>query len=328
MAKNDWDNNEAVTRPKMNQPFFLQSGTIGGTGDAAGTLRVFISPGIMRFPNKSNPVNSVALQSIAFPAQADTRYAVFIRSDGTFLVSGSNAAFVDFYPNITPPRHDAELIGLMQFNGAVAEANLSAPWKTGSTVLAPYEQRSQGVSTVSSRARVVATQNAGTSVGTYAAGITSVQSSVNSAATASGIAWLTMADSGMSDAGTILHATVRFVCSGAITAPNTNLIMTPVFTMYESDDGAISPFAEYPQTVVFGTNQTPDSISRGSSCVQTVSFTSVNNGTTIRTTKGYVLGVFFDPSSNRTDADTSIRITGISFTARPNNKISYSVEPS
>lgn len=325
MSKNDWSNNDTITRSRVNQPFFLTSGTVGGTGDAAGTVRIFISPGILRFPTRANPVNSINLQSISFPGQANYDYAVFARSDSTFLVSGSNAGIATFRDGVAPPRHDAEFLGIVRIGSPVSQANLTGPWNTGSTAGVPHEQRSQAAAAIASRPRAVYKQSTPGSMQVTGAG-GSFPSTINSLSTASGFAWLNMADGGMNDAGTILHATVRFVSSGALSG--SDLYITPIFSVWSSDDTMGTPVGVWPQTLRYAAAQDPDNGARGQRCIETMSFTVVNNGTTPRAGSGYGLGVSFDPSTNRTDASTSIRITGFSFIARPNNKLSDTTEPS
>lgn len=193
--KNDWTAGQFIDRTSMNQPFWLTSGTVGGTGDGANDLRVFISPGSIRYPFKSQVVASGQLQShIVSQATAARYYTYYVRSDGTFMVSGTSTFTVP-----PPPRYDAEPIGTIYTGASLGTANLIGPWNQGS--FGGYEQRGQMLSTMPPRI-------------TYRAYTTRAILNSGHITTLSGIAWLTTQDANAKNLATYVSASVTWQPSG------------------------------------------------------------------------------------------------------------------
>lgn len=134
MAKNNWGNSDYISRSKMNQPFWVASGTVAAGGDATAVVRLFVSPGSMRFPtgirdaigtNGPGLVSNAAMSSVAFgPTIANYGYSLFVRSDGSFMISGASTTNS---PSL-PPRYDAECIGWVRTGNPNNTGNLLGPW--------------------------------------------------------------------------------------------------------------------------------------------------------------------------------------------------------
>lgn len=133
MAKNSWIAGEIATRSKMNQPFFVQSGTV-----VSGDIHLQISPGRVRFPFKNTPYFSTAAQSFVLDAPTvPFHYSIFLAPDGTILASGHSALFE--VPE--PPQGDAEYLGTVYTGATLSTANLRGPWHA--TLGDSYEMRGE-----------------------------------------------------------------------------------------------------------------------------------------------------------------------------------------
>ena len=328
MSKNDWLAGDTCTRSEMNQPYWLASGTVAAGGDASGVVRLFISPGIMRFPTVTQPVVSQNMQSVAFPAQGSKVYAIFMRSDGTVMVSGTDsiAALVN---GMGPPRWDAEFLGTVATDASVTTSNnIHGPWNSVSLPVDPVEMRGQYNAVTTGRPRAVYADGDPPfpSIDTLNFGAGgSIDSSVSDVTIASGIGFLTMNDSGqMGDMQTILTATIRWMPSGALAGA---LRLSPAFVIQRADDvGGSTILGGTVDTHSFTHAQNPALV--GSQSVFTTSLTAVNaRGST---TKGFALVAYIEPNFTDTtagDGHTGIRITGVSFIAMPTWRVAANVEP-
>ena len=299
--KNTWQNSDTLTRWTMNQPFFLASGTVDGSGN----VTVFYSTGSMRWAHKAGLTNTEGttpvfgqIQSVTFgPTHPSWSYALYLRPDGsTILVSGHSGA-----PNSTlpdPPRWDAEPIGVISTGSPNDTTHLGGPWNhTGFG----YEERGQYVAITAARPRLVYRQI--TTVGTVDG------ATATTTATASGIAYLSLADNSTgswADATTKLQATISYLASGGITYATQHIgtatvpvqsCITPIFVIWRGEDssptgGCTVPVAFAYSTVQFSTSQTPDGSSPGSQIINTVSFHGIP---TSQTATGYGLGVYMPP---------------------------------
>ena len=208
MAKNDWNAGDTLGRSVMNQPYWLASGTVGGTGDGVNDLRVFITPGSIRYPNKPALLASGQLQSfIISPAAAGKYYTYFIRSDGSFMVSGTTTQTIP-----GPPRYDAEPIGTV-YTGASLGTNMIGPWNQGA--FGGYEQRGQMASTRPLHF-------------TYRSYTTRANLNSGHLTAISGIAWISINDANAGQLATHLSASVTWEPSG-VPAANGQLVANPAF---------------------------------------------------------------------------------------------------
>jgi hypothetical protein len=342
--KNDWQNGDSGTRSRMNQPFWIASGTVAAGGDAAGVVRLFISPGSLRYP--SGPANQVGIggpgyvfasgmQSISFgPTAAGTGYSVFVRSDGTFLVSGAAALLSP----TQPPRWDAEYLGWVQTgNPSNDTAHLMGPWNDSSK-----EARGQYVAITATRSRLVYqttdgdfTSNSGPPIGSIAsiAGSGPIDS-----VHASGIAWLQLTDNQITGQVTELRATVSVVLSGAASSGTRNVYGTTVpipsmvtvgLTLWRGENsvssgGTDTPLTTRLETVPLVVAQNPDDVSSpGANVFATITLGAVS---VTRTAIGYGLGVFIPrfpytvvsgSALSESGSPAGLRVLGVSFTARP-----------
>lgn len=333
MARNDWSAGDTLIRNRMNQPLWLVSGTIAGTGDAAGVARVFIGQGIVKWNNKSAPVVTTALRSVTFQAQANAEYEIFVRRDGSYVVSGTTTVGLGaFSANVTPPRWDAEPIGIVT-TVALDTPGFSGPWNTATTSTATYEQRGQYNAIVSARPRTVYVNR--DALSDSLAGIPqngTLNAAVNFYNLASGIAFVSLDDSTnqMADATTVLQASVTWVPSGAIGyGGNQRVSLCPNFIVWRGEDYRTSQWCQAVQDQhVYEMSQDPDnqagSTAPGVKQVHTTTFVSVNK--VGATTAGYCLGMYHDPVVQRTTAvgidstQVAIRVTGLTFVALPGHK--------
>lgn len=325
-GKNDWLAGDNLIRNSMNQPMWLVSGTIAGTGDGAGVARVFVGQGIMRWAAQPNPVVNAALTSFSFgPVSANTSYAIFLRRGGsTYMVSG-NGNLITLASNVTPPRWDAEPIGIVQVTSPADTAHFLGPWNSATTGLAIYEQRGQynAISSARSRAVFINTIDDSSATGNIAA-------AVNAIASASGIGWLSLDDSTnqSSDQHTALQATISWVPSGALTA--SALYLCPQFTIAKSSDYRSATWiVNAKDQKVYTVAQDPDNQSggttRGSMQAHTTSLSAVNM--MAGGADGYVLTVNHDAAVQRSDSGGAIRVVGVTFVALPGLRASAGTEP-
>lgn len=125
MSAFNWEAGDPITRSRLNQPFFMQSGTAGG-----GALGLRFSPGRMYFPHTGVLWRQVSQSHTFLGLQANTNYGVFVTGDGDFTASGYTGGI----RNPGAPVPNAQYIGSFQFGAAVNDANLRAPWTTPSGV--------------------------------------------------------------------------------------------------------------------------------------------------------------------------------------------------
>ena len=311
MANMTWANSDTGTRARMNQPYWMVSGTVAGTGDAAAVVRVFISPGTIRFPNSLSPVSSTGLQSAVFgPTTASTAYSVFMRPDGTFVVSGNQTGFD---APTAPPRHDAEYLGYIVTGNPNNTVNLMGPWNDGGT----RELRGEYVAITAARPRAV--YHDLPFVGSFLPkAYGSIKPDSGGLSTTSGLAFLSLSDSGyIGGTRTVLTATVQWVPSGAMTER-----IVPTFTMWRGEDGVGTPLARWMEYDT--TNQLASGIADpdNTGYYRTSTYTTINTGTS--TSQGYGFGVFLQPIGAQ---QCSIRIAGLTFIARPGHQSSDTNEP-
>jgi hypothetical protein len=151
MAKNNWDGGDLGTKYNMNQPLWLVSGEIEGGAH----LRVYVGPGFMRFPNRTQVVGSGQMTSFLINnVQANKELTIFVRSDGRFIVSGTGT------PGVTPdcPRWDGTPLGTIATGTSIATGNLSGPWNGG--VDSVSEERGMASATAVTRDRIIYDQRA------------------------------------------------------------------------------------------------------------------------------------------------------------------------
>jgi len=142
--KNNWLAGDIGTRSRMNQPFFLASGTV-----SSGNVVLQIGPGRMRFPHRNLTVFSNQAQSLTLSnAAAATYYSIFLRGDGTFLASG-HATWPD---NPNPPHPESEYLGTVFTGASLSTANLKGPWLIPS---GQYEGRGEYYAMTAGRPRVL-----------------------------------------------------------------------------------------------------------------------------------------------------------------------------
>ena len=142
--KNNWLAGDIGTRSRMNQPFFLASGTV-----SSGNVVLQIGPGRMRFPHRNLTVFSNQAQAVTLSnAAAATYYSIFLRGDGTFLASG-HATWPD---NPNPPHPESEYLGTVFTGASLSTANLKGPWLIPS---GQYEGRGEYYAMTAGRPRVV-----------------------------------------------------------------------------------------------------------------------------------------------------------------------------
>lgn len=312
MGKNDWTSNQQILRGVMNQPYWVASGHVDGTG----LTTAYLAGGSIRWPSQTNIQLKDPFTFQFGPTAASSYYALFaIPSSPNVVVSG----FASLASLPSAPVKLAEPIGVIETGNPNNTANLLGPWSDPTT----YELRGQYSTVLAARPRAIYTQTSSINMQSYAAG-GGIPASVNSVSTASGIAFLGMADSMPTDGYTIVEASVRLMASGALTGGA--LYITPVLSAFTSEDIGSAPFAVFPQTLAFTVAQDPDSATRGAVNVHTINFSAINFGPTQRTSSGYMLGLSFDSSAQRTDANTGVRITGVSFIARPNNRGAFRTE--
>ena len=320
MGKNDWANNQQMTRSSMNQPYCL----ISGTADGAGNVTLMASPGSIRYSSLTSPIYPSDPNGtwFTFQPQVNTNYVVYARQNGTLMVSGIGS---NQPGTVRPglPRFDAEPIGYVEVGASVITGNLNGPWNNvaTSTVASPYEQRGQYNAIMTARQRNISQRyRTDATETTIRGGRISSAGGRQTYLSASGIAWLLFSDGNfLRDASTQLTATVTYVPSGALTGGV--LYSTPTFVIWRGEDsqgasgGTSLPLGLFPYSQIYSIAQKaedPTVATIGTSLAHTASFSVLVSGVT---TIGYALGAYID--LNRSHA-SAIQVTSVDFRATPN----------
>lgn len=309
--KNDCVNNETITTSKTNQPFALVSGTVN-----AGNLHLSISPGRLRTPYGTAVTYSGLAQGFVIAnAQAQRYLTIFIRpgSPPTFMVSGSTTATVP-----DPVRWDAQYLGQIWTGASLTTANLQGPWNQSATNN-PYEQRGEAP-TFGYPTALATVSNTGS---------VNLDTAPTSAATASGIGFLTFADRTTSEIGrgVILNACVTYAISGARQAGALHCTPAIFFqrvvdttpTLQIVPNGINVAFATRTTTAT-AVDQNPDSGTVGASTRETMSLNMLSPLGTAEA--GYRLAFFLDAA--RSSAGTNavgVRFVSVVFTAQPGLRV-------
>ncbi len=249
MAKNDWKALDTGAVSNMNQPFWIASGVYNA---GASRIELQITPGSIRYPNLPDLTYNEAAQSvwIANP-QANQFLTLYVRPDGSFMVSGTTAQT----PVPGSPRYDAEPLGRIYTGNPISTANLIGPWNTQGA--GAYEERGQMTATAGGRPRMVYQAYIRQDTTPGGNGFTGY---VPTLSAASGIAWLTINDGNAVNVATYLSATVQWEASGAA-GSNGLLDVYPTFKVVPGFNGTWDNQALYYEHRQFTANQPPPSVS-------------------------------------------------------------------
>ena len=301
-GKNDWNAGDDVTESAMNRPFWIASGVVSGAD-----LSLTISPGRIRYPYQTAVAASGGAQLLTIAnAPAATYLTIFQRpsaTGNTFIISGTTSAAVPL-----PPRYDAEPIGRVYTGASLATANLEGPWNAGA--FAQYEQRGELTAQARSRAIYYQADGGTSAISSLAFPLASPGTAVASVAFTEA---LRAAASTQKKYRAMYHATVSYVCSGALTTGN--LFVTPVFALKDDTSALLLLHSE--QTHRFEVAQDPDSTfgaTRGNNQHFTQVLVAINDNNNPQDNTGATLVGY---SGDATDA-SSIRMLAVSLIAIPN----------